>query len=162
MVMPGPLPALRTQPKAIFFTDFDGTITLQDSNDFLTDNLGFGVEKRLQGNKDTLNSTRTFRQTFQEMMDSVTIPFDQCISTLIANVQLDPKFKEFHLWCKANNVPIVVLSGGMRPIIRALLAHLLGEAEVQDMQIVSNDVQPKDGKSINDVDGWDIKFHDDR
>lgn len=65
-------------------------------------------------------------------------------------------------WCRANNVPIVVLSGGMQPIIRALLGHLVGEAEVRDMQIVSNDVQPQPGKDINDEGGWNIKYHDDR
>ncbi|KAK7755549.1 hypothetical protein SLS62_002483 [Diatrype stigma] len=164
---PGSLPALRTQPKAIFFTDFDGTITLQDSNDFLTDNLGFGTELRKKGNRETLEGTRTFRDTFQEMMDSVKTPFDVCVRTLLENVQLDPAFKEFHAnvdvakWCRANNVPIVVLSGGMQPIIRALLGHLVGEAEVRDMQIVSNDVQPQPGKDINEEGGWNIKYHDD-
>lgn len=93
---PAALPALRTQPKAIFFTDFDGTITLQDSNDFLTDNLGFGAELRRKGNRETLEGTRTFRDTFQEMMDSVKTPFDVCVRTLLENVQLDPAFKEFH------------------------------------------------------------------
>jgi len=29
------LPAMKTNPKFIFFTDFDGTITLFDSNDFM-------------------------------------------------------------------------------------------------------------------------------
>ena len=162
MSTPISIPALRTQPKAIFFTDFDGTITLQDSNDFMTDNLGFGLELRRKGNRETLDGSRTFRETFQEMMDSVNTPFDECVRTLLANVQLDPAFKEFHSWCRDNNVPIVVLSGGMQPIIKALLAHLVGEKEVQDMQIVSNDVQARPGKSINEEGGWDIKFHDDR
>lgn len=31
--------------KAVIFTDFDGTVTLEDSNDYLTDTLGFGKEK---------------------------------------------------------------------------------------------------------------------
>lgn len=156
------LPALRTQPRAIFFTDFDGTITLQDSNDFLTDNLGFGLEERTKGNKDTLSGARTFRDTFQDMMDSVSLPFDQCIKLLLDNVQLDPKFKQFYGWCRAENVPVVVLSGGMRPVIRALLGHLVGKDEVEQMQIVSNDVQVKRGKAdINEEGGWDIRYHDD-
>lgn len=158
----GSLPALRTQPKAIFFTDFDGTITLQDSNDFMTDNLGFGVELRKKGNHDVLFGTRPFRESFQEMMDSIKTPYDQCIATLLANVQLDPCFAEFFKWTRENNVPVVVLSGGMQPIIRALLAHLVGEEAVQHMQIVSNDVEPRPGKSINEENGWNIKFHDDR
>lgn len=158
----GSLPALRTQPKAIFFTDFDGTVTLQDSNDFLTDNLGFGVELRRKGNKEVLFDKRPFRDSFQEMMDSVKTPYDQCIATLLKNVQLDPCFAEFFKWTQANNVPVVVLSGGMQPIIRALLAHLIGEDAVEHMQIVSNDVEARPGKTINDEDGWNIKFHDDR
>ncbi|KAI0111779.1 HAD-like domain-containing protein [Daldinia grandis] len=157
----GTLPALRTNPKAIFFTDFDGTITLQDSNDFMTDNLGYGTELRKKGNHDVLFGKRTFRDSFQEMMDSIKTPYDQCIATLLKNIQLDPHFAEFFAWTRANNVPVVVLSGGMQPIIRALLAHLVGEDAVQHMQIVSNDVEARPGKSINDENGWNIKFHDD-
>lgn len=162
-VTPSSLPALRTNPKAIFFTDFDGTITLDDSNDYMTDNLGYGVELRQKGNKDTLHGVKTFRQAFQEMLDSISTPFDECIRVLLANVRLDPKFKEFYAWCRANNVPVVVLSGGMQPVIRALLAHLVGEEEVNEMQIVSNDVKVRPGKtSINEVGGWTVAYHDER
>ncbi|KAI0596310.1 HAD-like domain-containing protein [Biscogniauxia sp. FL1348] len=156
------LPALRTQPKAIFFTDFDGTITLQDSNDWMTDNLGFGTELRKKGNADVLFGRRSFRDSFQDMLDSVKTPFDQCIAHLLKNIQLDPCFRDFFQWCRANNIPVVVLSGGMKPIIRALLAHLLGEKEVEEMQIVSNDVKARPGMSINEEGGWDIEYHDDR
>jgi 2,3-diketo-5-methylthio-1-phosphopentane phosphatase len=162
-VTPSSLPALRNNPKAIFFTDFDGTITLDDSNDFLTDNLGFGTELRKQGNQDTLHGRKTFRQSFQEMVDSINTPFDECIRILLKNIRLDPKFKEFFVWCRENNVPIVVLSGGMYPIIHALLSHLVGEKEVDEMQIVSNDVAVRPGKtSINEEGGWNLVFHDDR
>lgn len=137
-------------------------MTLQDSNDFMTDNVGFGTALRKKGNQDVLNGLREFRDSFQEMMDSIKLPYDQCIDLLLKNVQLDPYFKEFYLWAKANNVPIVVLSGGMEPIIRALLKHLLGEAEANDFQIVSNNVKARPGKSINDEGGWEIVFHDDR
>ncbi|KAF6786834.1 phosphoserine phosphatase [Colletotrichum sojae] len=143
-------PALTTNPKFIFFTDFDGTITLEDSNDFLTDNIGFGYERRRDGRKH-------FRDAFREMMDSVTLPFDKCIEYLKANVKLDPVFKEFY-----NNIPVVIISGGMRPIIRALLVQWLGEDEVDNhVQIVSNQVAPREGKSINDEGGWQIVYHDD-
>ncbi|KAI5868698.1 HAD-like domain-containing protein [Durotheca rogersii] len=156
------LPLLQTQPKAIFFTDFDGTITLDDSNDFLTDNLGFGNALRRQLNYDVIYGRRPFRDTFQEMMDSVRTPFDQCVDTVRERVVLDPAFVRFFHWCRGNNVPVVVLSGGMRPMIRALLAHLVGEELVDTMQIVSNDVAARPGKTINDEGGWTITFRDDR
>ena len=77
------------------------------------------------------------------------------------NIKLDPHFKEFHDWCRQNNVPVVVLSSGMEPIIRALLVHLVGK-EADDIQIVANNVAPREGKSINEQGGWQIVFHDDR
>jgi 2,3-diketo-5-methylthio-1-phosphopentane phosphatase len=156
------LPALKTKPKFIFFTDFDGTITQQDSNDFMTDNLGFGQALRKKGNEDVLYGRRTFRDSFRDMLDSINTPFDQCIEILLKNITLDPGFKEFFEWARENNMPIVVLSGGMEPIIRALLAHMLGKEAADTLQIVSNDVAPREGKSINEEGGWQIVYHDDR
>lgn len=159
---PSALPALKTSPKIIFFTDYDGTITQQDSNDFMTDNLGFGLKKRLQSNEDVLYGRRHFRGSFQEMMDSITTPFDECVKLLSKNITLDPGFREFYDWSRANNVPIVILSGGMRPVIRGMLSGWLGADEVDNIQIVSNEVEPRPGKSMTDEGGWQIKFHDDR
>ena len=158
---PSTLPAMKTNPKFIFFSDFDGTITERDSNDFLTDNLGYGEKLRKQDNLDVLDDKISFRDAFRGMMDSVRTPYDQCIKTLCENITLDPYFKKFYQWARENNVPVVVISSGMVPIIRALLVHLLGE-DGGDIQIVSNDVAPRDGKSINDEGGWQIVFYDDR
>ena len=158
---PSTLPAMKTNPKFIFFTDFDGTITQRDSNDFLTDNLGYGEKLRKQGNQDVLHDRISFRDSFQGMMESVKTPYDQCIKTLLENIKLDPYFAEFYEWARGNNVPVVVLSSGMVPIIRALLVHLVGKT-AEDIQIVSNDVAPRDGKDINSEGGWKIVFHDDR
>jgi 2,3-diketo-5-methylthio-1-phosphopentane phosphatase len=156
-------PALETNPSFIFFTDFDGTITVQDSNDFMTDTIGFGAALRKQGNQDVLLGRRPFRGSFQEMMDSISLPFDQCIAYLLQHIDLDEGFREFYAWCRSKNVPVVVLSGGMEPIIRALLGKFLGAEEVADLQIVSNNVGEVPGKGgINEVDGWEIVFHDDR
>lgn len=161
--LPIALPALKTSPKFIFFTDFDGTITAQDSNDFMTDTLGFGADLRRQGNADVLNGRRHFRDAFRDMLDSIrNTPFNECIDILRKNIDLDPGFKMFYEWAKENNVPIVVLSGGMEPVIRALLAHMLGQEAADEMQIVSNDVAPREGMSINQPGGWQIVYHDDR
>ncbi len=159
---PAALPALKTNPKFIFFTDFDGTITQQDSNDFMTDNLGFGPALRKVGNEDVLFGRRDFRDSFRDMLDSINTPFDECIDILRKNITLDIGFKRFFEWARENNVPIVVLSGGMEPVIRALLAHMLGQEEADSLQIVSNYVAPREGKTINEAGGWQIVYHDDR
>ncbi|KAL8846736.1 MAG: hypothetical protein Q9221_008210 [Calogaya cf. arnoldii] len=151
---------LEVDPKIIFFTDFDGTITLNDSNDWLTDNLGFGEKLRRQCNVDTLNDKVTFRESFWEMMESVKTPFPDCIRLLSENIKLDPYFNDFYQWSRANAVPVIVVSSGMTPIIRSLLVHLIGP-EANDIEIVSNEVEDKPGKTKDQEDGWQLKYHDD-
>ncbi|RDA95054.1 hypothetical protein CP533_2173 [Ophiocordyceps camponoti-saundersi (nom. inval.)] len=153
-------PAMATNPKFIFFTDFDGTVTTVDSNDVLVDYLGAGSDRRLQGSLDTLNGHVHFRDFYQEMMDLISAPFDECLDLLLQHVRLDPGFRQFYAWARANNVPIVILSGGMQPVIRALLRNLLGPG-ASDIQVISNDIRPRNpGTSINDPNGWTIQFRD--
>ncbi len=153
-------PALATDPKFIFFTDFDGTITTADSNDYMIDNLGCGAAQREADNHEVLAGRAHFRDMFYAMLDSVQTPFDECLRLLLERIKLDPGFRDFYNWARDNNVPIVILSGGMEPVIRALLDKMLGPG--WDMQIVSNNVAPSaEGRSINEQGGWKIVFHDD-
>lgn len=155
---------MATSPRFLFFTDFDGTITLQDTNDYMTDTLGFGPALREQGNADVLHGRRSFRDSFQEMMDSiVSTPYSECIALLKREIRIDPDFQAFFDWAEHANVPIVVLSGGMQPVIRGLLAHWLGEEAVaRRLQIVSNAVEARPGKRLyDDAGGWRLVFHDD-
>ncbi|KAJ5203347.1 hypothetical protein N7449_005426 [Penicillium cf. viridicatum] len=154
------LPYIETNPKLIFFTDFDGTITVDDSNDFMIDNLGFGREKRLALGNRVLDETLSFRDAFREMLESIKTPYDECIEILLKNMKLDPYFEEFYYWAKDNNVPIVILSSGMRPIISALLEKFLGHKPASHLTIISNEPVSRDGKDINSEGGWQIEYRD--
>lgn len=155
------LSALRTNPKYIFFTDFDGTITLQDSNDYMTDNIGFGTALRKQGNRDVLDGVKTFRDSFKEMMDSIKRPYKDCVQLLVDNIKLDVYFKDFLKYAESVNMPVVILSGGMTPVIKGLLEHLVGP-DADNIEIISNHVRVREGfKSIDEPGGWEIEFHDD-
>lgn len=123
----------------------------------MTDNLGYGQAKRRQGNLDTLADRVTFRDSFRDMMDSISTPFDKCIEFLVANIKLDPYFAEFFQWTQENNIPVVVLSGGMEPIIHALLRNLVGPT-ADKMQVVGNYVGARQGKNINEERGWQISY----
>ena len=94
------------------------------------------------------------------MMDSVKKPFPECISLLCANIKLDPHFKEFYKWSRQAGVPVIVLSSGMTPIIRALLVHLVGP-EGNDIEIVSNEVIDRPPKKKDEEGGWQLQYHDD-
>lgn len=140
---------------AIVFTDWDGTVTLQDSNDYLTENLGFGRPRRLEINDEILNEVKSFKDGFSEMLRSIPTPFPECIEYLLKHVDLDPGFKEFYTWCVSKNIPVIVVSSGMTPIIKALLGNLVGVDVVEDIEIISNSVK------IDDATGkWEIVYKD--
>lgn len=141
-------------PPAIVFTDWDGTVTLQDSNDYLTENLGFGRPKRLQINDDILNGKISFREGFKLMLDSIDTPFPECIDFLLENVQLDPGFKDFYEWADSKGIPVIVVSSGMKPIIYSLLKKLVGDKAIENIEIVSNEVLIEESKK------WDIVYKD--
>jgi len=150
-----PYPPIHTDKKFIALSDWDGTITTYDSNDYLTDNYGFGKEKRRLGNLEILAGRDTFRDGFHQMLASVVAnghTFDECKEILRNNIKLDPGFKEFYTWCKSNDIPVIIVSSGMAPFIRAVLSNLLGDTAANEIEIISNDVIVfPDGK-------WEIKF----
>ncbi|KAF8342907.1 HAD-like domain-containing protein [Cantharellus anzutake] len=147
-----PYPPIYKDAPVVVLSDWDGTITNRDSNDYLTDNHGFGEKLRREGNLDILEGRSTFRDAFKEMLDSVKTPFEECKEILKKNIILDPGFKQFFEWCKSNNVPIIIVSSGMAPLIRAVLSNLIGEEDAQTIDIISNDVEVRpDGQ-------WSIKF----
>ncbi|KAI0823489.1 HAD-like domain-containing protein [Trametes gibbosa] len=150
-----PYPAIHKDKKFVVLSDWDGTITTRDSNDYLTDTLGFGPEKRRQGNLDVLTGNNTFRDAFREMLESVSAnghTFEECKEVLKKNISLDSGFRDFYRYCKEHDIPIVIISSGMAPLIRAVLSNLIGEEDSQTIEIVSNEVEVQpDGK-------WEIKY----
>ncbi|KAI0715913.1 HAD-like domain-containing protein [Cerioporus squamosus] len=150
-----PYPPIHKDKKFVVLSDWDGTITTRDSNDYMTDELGFGPEKRRQGNLDILSGKVTFRDAFREMLESVSAnghSFEFCKEELKQNIKLDPGFKDFYQYCKTHDIPVVIISSGMAPIIRAVLSKLIGEEDSKDIEIVANDVD------IHEDGTWSIKY----
>jgi 2,3-diketo-5-methylthio-1-phosphopentane phosphatase len=146
---------LAAKPKILFFTDFDGTITLQDTNDFVTDNYGHGYDTRRGIMDEILKETETFRGGFQKMLDSWNMPFPKVLEILSENIQLDPGFKDFMVWARSNKVPVIVLSSGMYGVIDTLLKLLLGDDLASDLEIISNTTKPIPPKnSLDEANGW--------
>ena len=100
------------------------------------------------------------RDTFQEMIDSIQAPYQECIDLLLQDIELDPHFNDFFKWANANNVPVIVLSSGMTDIIRPLLKKLVGP-EADNIDIICNEMVDKPGMTRDQAGGWNIKFHDD-
>ncbi|KZP26899.1 hypothetical protein FIBSPDRAFT_781300 [Athelia psychrophila] len=150
-----PYPPIHKGKKFVALSDWDGTITQLDSNDYLTDNLGMGKDARRVLSLDILEGKANFRDAFREELESVSAnghSFEECKKILRENMTLDPGFKDFYQWCKANDIPVIIVSSGMTPIIRTVLSNLIGEEDANDIDIISNDVDVHpDGK-------WNIKY----
>ncbi|KIY69808.1 hypothetical protein CYLTODRAFT_420371 [Cylindrobasidium torrendii FP15055 ss-10] len=154
-----PYPPLFKGKKFVVLSDWDGTITTKDSNDFMTDTLGMGVEGRRQLNHDILTEKDTFRDGFRKMMESVVAnghSYEECKEHLRANIQLDPGFLEFYNFCKANDIPIIIVSSGMEPTIRAVLSNLLPAEAAETIPIISNDAEYLDDTPEHKK--WTIKY----
>ncbi|TFK46476.1 hypothetical protein OE88DRAFT_1687581 [Heliocybe sulcata] len=150
-----PYPPLHQDKKFVVLSDWDGTITTYDSNDYMTDNLGFGKEKRRDGNTEILSGRITFRDAFREMLESVVKnghTFEECKEVLKKNIKLDTGFKDFYRYCKENDIPVIIVSSGMAPLIRAVLSNLIGEEDAKEIEIISNDVEVKSDGT------WEIKY----
>lgn len=76
--------------------------------------------------------------------------------TLPADIGLDPGFKTFYKWCKENNVPVIIVSSGMEPIIRAVLETLLPAEDAQTIPIIANDVRYTDPEHTGKT--WEIIY----
>ncbi|KAJ9114924.1 hypothetical protein QFC20_001297 [Naganishia adeliensis] len=154
-----PSPPLHENSPFVVLSDWDGTITTMDSNDFLTDNLGLGYEKRREMNKEVLTGATTFRDSFHDMLKSVCDNghnFEECKEILRKNIKLDPGFKNFYRWCRENNVPVIIVSSGMAPIIRAVLTNLISEEEASSIDIIANDVEYLDDAKTGEK--WEIVY----
>lgn len=138
-------------------SDFDGTITTEDSNDHMTDNLGYGKQKRRDGNIAVLEGKTNFRDSFREMIDSVSAKhsFDECREIVKKNIILDPGFKVFLEWAKSADVPVVIVSSGMVPIIRSIFENLVGKEEADRIEIIANEVDLSRGDGPGQ---WSIKY----
>jgi 2,3-diketo-5-methylthio-1-phosphopentane phosphatase len=146
-----PYPPIHKDAKFVVLSDWDGTITTEDSNDHLTDNYGMGKSERMKLNQKIVDGAITYLDGFQQMLDSVPLTFDECKATMRKNIKLDPGFGPFYKWCQVNDIPFIVVSSGMEPLIRAVLAEVVGEEDAAKVEIISNGIKVKDNGKWNIV-----------
>jgi len=117
---------------------------------------------RLDLTTNPIHSTH-FREACREQLESIPLGFAKCIAKALAKVRLDPGFLAFYEWAASAAVPIVVLSGGLAPLIEAMLEHLLGCEARGRIEVVANGVAVQEGFESVDEDGgaWRVVFRDD-
>lgn len=132
------------------FTDFDGTITEQDTLIFLTTNLGGGPQLIAAMGRLLREDQLTLRDCIAGEMRSIRASFAKAEKLLRAQVQIDPGFPAFAAWCATQQLPLTVLSAGFQEIIDLFIRP----EEFPALEILANHIVP-DEKS-----GWQCAFRD--
>lgn len=138
---------LGTMRKIIVFSDFDGTIFMQDTGHVLFDNHGCGPDRREMLDEQIKNGERSFKDVSEEMWGSLNVPFDDGFEVMKNVLEIDPDFEKFHQFCLANNIPFNVISAGLKPVLRRVLDEFLGEEASSHIDIVANDAEIKEDGS---------------
>lgn len=123
----------------IIFSDFDGTIFMQDTGHILFDNHGCGPKRREELDEQIKNGVRSFRDVSEEMWGSLNVPFGDGFEIMKSTLEIDPDFREFHDFCIDRNIPFNVISAGLKPVLRAVLDEFLGKKQSRHIDIIAND-----------------------
>lgn len=126
------------RPLAIF-SDFDGTIFLQDTGHVLFDNFGCGPERREILDESIFTGERTFKGASEELWGSLNVTLDEGFKTLEKELTMDPGFTEFLKYVQRHHIPFSVISAGIRPLLRVALDESIGKDKSSEINIVSND-----------------------
>ncbi|HEY3189064.1 MAG TPA: HAD-IB family phosphatase, partial [Solirubrobacteraceae bacterium] len=129
------------------FSDFDGTITDQDTLVFLAVRLGGGAERFRESERLLRERRLTPREVIARDVGSIRAPFAEAATLLRAEVARDPGFAAFAGWCAERGIPLTVLSAGLAEIV----ALYLPPEEFPALEVRANGLRPG---------SWECQFRD--
>ncbi len=132
------------------FTDFDGTVTEQDTLIFLATHLGGGAKLSETLGRLVSEGQLTLRDCIAAEMRSIRAPFADAVKLLKAQVQVDPGFAPFAAWCAARKLPLTVLSAGFHEIIDLFIPP----PDFPHLEVLANTINPDEQR------GWQCVFRD--
>ncbi|MBN2172134.1 MAG: MtnX-like HAD-IB family phosphatase [Candidatus Krumholzibacteriota bacterium] len=103
------------------FVDFDGTITEIDTLVFLLDRYGGPAWREIEDRVEA--GTLSEEQGLRDEIALIRAPWAEALGSVLAEVVVDPGFAAFAAWCRDRGWPLAILSGGLAPLIRAVLAR---------------------------------------
>ena len=104
--------------KIIFFVDFDGTITKNDTLDHLINNIDLvsRVEKQIE------HKEITFKEGLEKLIYTIKLEFAEAI-TKLNNIymNIDPYFDLFLNCCDEHNIDISIMSSNSKMLIKSII-----------------------------------------
>lgn len=118
------------------FCDFDGTITLCDTTDFVLSRLAKPEweEVEAEWTAGRITAAACMRRQVGMIQGS-----DAELNAVLDSVQLDPGFLDFVDWCETQDIPITIVSDGVRQFIDRILAR----HRLQHLPVVANQLAGK-------------------
>lgn len=114
---------------------------MQDTGHTLFDNFGCGPERRKVLAHQLESGERSFREVSDELYASLDVPFEDGFEVMKTALDIDPDFQAFHEFCVNNHIPFNVISAGLKPVLRKVLDHFIGEHMSKHIEIVANDAK---------------------
>jgi 2,3-diketo-5-methylthio-1-phosphopentane phosphatase len=132
------------------FSDFDGTITEKDTLVFLAMNLGGGAEMVQTIGRLIKSNQISLREGIAAEMRSIRVSWSEAEKLLREQVKVDPHFKTFARWCRAQQLPLTVLSAGFYQTIELFFAR----DQFPEIEVLANQLNPDEAR------GWQCEFRD--
>jgi len=118
----------------VIVSDFDGTISLEDSNYNLV--LMCGNAGNMKIEEDFLAGKVSNREAFEQHFDVMRISLSEYENFIRTNINIDPTFDEFLEYVHTSNIPLFILSAGFRQGIE----YVMGEERLKGVEVLANDL----------------------
>ena len=125
--------------KYTIVADFDGTITLEDSNDLLF--LTCGNAENVKIEADFCAGAISGKEAMRRHFEVLRLGFRAYFDFLDANIHVDSGVDAFLQQLRVRDMPLFIVSGGFRQGIK----RVLGEERIEGVQIFANDLLEEDG-----------------
>jgi len=119
----------------IIVSDFDGTITLDDSNGLLVRVCGSAENARIEA--DFISGVTSNRETFRLHFDEMRLSLREYYDFLDACIKIDPGFDAFLEQARKRGISLFIVSTGFRQAI----GRVLGEGRLQGVEVYANDLR---------------------
>ena len=131
------------------FSDFDGTIAHPDTINLLAETFG-GVEFRRDIGGKIASGEISLRDGIAAEVATIRGDLDQVLDFLRQRVKIDESFPPFAQWCRSREIPLTILSAGIKDVIERLLAPFA----LDHVHLLANPLEIIDHR-------WTLRFLDD-
>jgi 2,3-diketo-5-methylthio-1-phosphopentane phosphatase len=131
------------------FSDFDGTIAHPDTLNFLTETFS-SVEFRQGIGRKIACGELSLRDGIQQEVATIRGSLEEVLIFLKKHVEIDSTFPAFAQWCFEQQIPLTILSAGIKDIIE----DLLRPCDLKQVEIFANPLRIVEGR-------WSLEFLDD-